>query len=130
MQRSWAGEEMAHGFVPATEEQIRASLGPFCLVAIEDCQAVGFVSAVRRDGEATAVMPAGPYLEIEHLYVVPELRRRGIGKALIDRVLAEAKALGIQHASMYSAVKDLRRVMRFYEQAGFESWYVRMFRKL
>jgi GrpB-like predicted nucleotidyltransferase (UPF0157 family)/N-acetylglutamate synthase-like GNAT family acetyltransferase len=130
LQRDWEREGATHGFVAATEVQIRALVGPFLLVAERAGRVVGFVSAVRREGEATAVMPAGPYLEIEDLYVVPQLRGRGIGKALIDRLLAEAKAQGIQHASVYSAVKDVRRIMRFYEQAGFESWYVRMFRKL
>lgn len=130
LQRDWEREGATHGFVPGTEEQIRALVGPFLLVAERTGRVAGFVSAVRREGEATAVMPAGPYLEIEDLYVVPQLRGRGIGKALIDRVLAEAKAQGIQHASVYSAVKDLRRAIAFYEEAGFESWYVRMFRKL
>ncbi|NIX57434.1 MAG: GNAT family N-acetyltransferase, partial [candidate division Zixibacteria bacterium] len=37
---------------------------------------------------------------LEHLTVLPNQRRHGFGKALVEHVLSEAKLLGVDHVSI------------------------------
>ena len=114
-----------------SEEQIRAAIGPYLLVAVIDNEVVGFISSSVRVSEGTAVIREGVgYLEIDSLYISPEFRRQGVGGDLITRIIAQAKARGVAYASLYSAAKDVHGILRFYEQHAFQSWYVQMFRKL
>jgi ribosomal protein S18 acetylase RimI-like enzyme len=131
LQQRWSEEGSAYGFVPESPEQVRAALSPYLLVAEVDEEAVGFVSGSIRLGEGAAVIPSGEsYLEVENLYVSPEFRGRGVGSGLITELLARARQRGVTYASLYSAAKDIRGVLGFYEKHGFRSWYVQMFRKL
>lgn len=108
-----------------------AALGPYLLVAESDGEVVGFISGSIHSSEGMAVIPEGEsYLEIDDLYVSPEFRRRGVGSGLITQILGRAKERGVAYALLYSASKDIRSILRFYERHGFQSWYVQMFREL
>ena len=127
LQVEWAEEHTAYGFVPMHEDGIRAALGPYCLVAEQDGEIVGFVSGTARISRDMTIMPDGDaYIEIDDICVVPRLRGRRIGSRLLERILAAARANGITKAMVYSSAKDIRPVMRFYEQHGFKSWFVQM----
>jgi GNAT superfamily N-acetyltransferase len=39
---------------------------------------------------------------IEHLWVAPEVQGRGIGRALVEQALAQARALGVRHVDVES----------------------------
>ena len=79
--------------------------------------------------EGLAVIPAQQrYFEVEDIYVRPEFRSRGIGGLLLGDLLRVAKEDGIERLSVYTATKDVDRVLRFYRDHGFESWFVRLFR--
>lgn len=60
----------------------------------------------------------GPLMQLEELYVVPPLRDRGIGTALIRDILCRASALGCGeiHINVDEVDADTRR---FYERHGF-----------
>jgi ribosomal protein S18 acetylase RimI-like enzyme len=117
--------------VPGSQEQIIAALGPYLLVAEANDEVIGFISGSIHSSERMAVMPDGEsYLEIDDLYISPEFRRRGVGSGLVNQPLAQAKQQGVAYALLYSAAKDVRGILRFYEQHGFQRWYVRMFREL
>lgn len=60
----------------------------------------------------------GPLAQLEELYVVPSLRDRGIGTALLTRAVAEVEARGgIEvHINVDEVDTDTRR---FYERHGF-----------
>lgn len=60
----------------------------------------------------------GPLVQLEELYVRPDLRDRGIGTALLDSVLAFAQSRGSQevHINVDEIDTDTRR---FYERHGF-----------
>ena len=131
LQQQWLAEDSVYGFTPADPEHVQAALGSYFLVAEVDGTVVGFISGSVHISEDTAVIPAGTsYIEIDDLYVSPQFRNQGIGSNLITEVLAHAKGQGITHALLYSATKDLHRIIRFYEQHDFQTWYVQMFRKL
>jgi GNAT superfamily N-acetyltransferase len=56
--------------------------------------------------------------ELYTLYVAPEHWSTGTGRALMDRVLAEARAEGHPQIILW-VLRDNRRARRFYERAGF-----------
>jgi ribosomal protein S18 acetylase RimI-like enzyme len=131
LQQLWCAEDNVYGLTPDNYEQIVAALDSYFLVAEVGGDVIGFVSGSAHVSEETAVTPAGQsYLEIDNLYVVPQFRQQGVGGRLVDQLLMQAKEEGITHALVYSAAKDIRRILKFYEQHDFRSWYVQMFRKL
>lgn len=95
--RALAAYERAPDAVVATEEGLlRDGFGPqpyfFCLIAEHDGQTAGF--ALYFFNYSTWMGRPGIYLE--DLFVQPELRGRGIGKALLARVAAIARDKGCQ----------------------------------
>ena len=86
-----------HG-LPAGRERVLRGIelafetsAPF-LVAVEGARAVGVCLANR----IASVEHGGPVLFIEELYVPPDMRRRGVARALLDRLLADARASGVK----------------------------------
>lgn len=93
--RALAAYERAPGAVKATEADLRAhGFGPNpyfqCLIAEEDGQPAGF--ALYFFDYSTWMGRPGIYLE--DIFVYPEFRGRGIGKALLQRVAAAAVEKG------------------------------------
>jgi ribosomal protein S18 acetylase RimI-like enzyme len=130
LQQKWSEEDNTHGFVPESREQIENALASY-LVAEVGGRVVGFISGAVRTGEGTAVIPAGEsYFDVDNLYVMPEFRNRGVGGSLITHRLAQAKQQGVSYALVYSAAKNIKEILKFYERHNFQSWYVQMFRKL
>jgi len=130
LQEQWAAEEITYGYVSGNMAQLLTALEDTFLLAVEDDRIVGYITASAHISEGTAVIPANAcYLEIDDLYVIRPRRGQGIGKALLDAVLARAEAAGIEYQLLYSSTKDIRRILSFYEECGFSSWYVQMYRK-
>jgi ribosomal-protein-alanine N-acetyltransferase len=62
----------------------------------------------------------GPEAEIADLAVAPEARRRGVGRALLDRVLGELGEAGAR--TVFLEVRESNQAARtLYEMNGFES---------
>jgi GNAT superfamily N-acetyltransferase len=62
--------------------------------------------------------------DVQSVFVVPELRNSGVGAALLDAVLAEARNRGLEHVTVHSS----DRAVPFYLRAGFQdgqSWLQR-----
>src|SRR5689334_22976735 len=79
------------GEVPATREQILAWPTDHFLVAEVDGAVVGFARGELKTAADVCVMPNGQsYMEVAGCYVRPEFQRRGIGTALLTRLLADA----------------------------------------
>ena len=55
------------------------------------------------------------------MYVTPDARSRGLGRALVDAATAHARALGVE--SLHLSVTDAHpAAKRLYETAGFVQW--------
>jgi GNAT superfamily N-acetyltransferase len=57
---------------------------------------------------------------LERLAVLSEFRRKGLGKALVDRVLTEAKALGARRVEI-GIIADHRELRDWYLRLGFRA---------
>ncbi len=78
------------------------------LIAEEDGGAVGFTEAEFAKGHVFVV----------DLYVREGFRRRGIGKALLERVADVARGRGLTHLELHVEERNTNAV-RFYERLGF-----------
>jgi len=118
--RALAAYERAPEAVTATDEGLeRDGFGPnpfyFCLMAEHDGKAAGF--ALYFYNYSTWLGRPGIY--VEDLFVEPELRGRGIGKALLERVAAIAVEKGCQRLEW--AVLDWNTpAIEFYRGMGAE----------
>jgi GNAT superfamily N-acetyltransferase len=54
--------------------------------------------------------------DVQSVVVAPELRNSGIGAALLDALLAEARGLELEHVTVHSS----ERAIPFYRRAGFD----------
>ena len=71
------------------------------------------------------------YFEIEEIYVVPEYRSMGIGRALYEFLEERLKEEGTEYIFLSTATKDWRKIFHFYiEELGMEFWSARLFKKL
>jgi ribosomal protein S18 acetylase RimI-like enzyme len=83
--------------------------------AIDDGQAHGFIT--------TAVMPAslmlGTAWMIRDLYVVPQCRRAGIARTLLQRVVDDARSAGACRVSLQTEAENTA-ALSLYVAAGFQ----------
>jgi ribosomal protein S18 acetylase RimI-like enzyme len=59
--------------------------------------------------------------ELLNVYTIPAYRRRGLGSALVDLAIAEARALGLRRIRL-QCTEDSRRI---YESRGFRALQAR-----
>ena len=79
------------------------------VVAYRDGRAAG-CCAFRRLDDATC--------EMKRMFIPPAFRGLGIGRALADRILADAKAAGYRRMRLETSVRQTDAI-RLYERAGF-----------
>jgi aminoglycoside 6'-N-acetyltransferase I len=81
------------------------------VIAEEDGRAVGFVFCVLGDrGRKTA--------HVTDIYVRPDARNKGIGRALLSAILEPARAAGLHHVSLEVLIRN-SDARRLYERLGF-----------
>jgi GNAT superfamily N-acetyltransferase len=105
----------------ARVEHVRAHLhdpGSWFLVATDGPAMVGMASgeALRGEDGAGPAIPGGWYLS--YLFVVPERWGEGIGEAILDAVLAEAKRRAISRMHLWTHL-DNERSHRIYRSRSF-----------
>jgi GNAT superfamily N-acetyltransferase len=105
----------------ARVERLKGHLDdPACrlVVAVDGAEIVGMATAepLREPDESGPVVPRGCFLG--YLFVVPERWAEGIGGALLDAVLAEAKHDGYDRIHLWTH-EDNERSHRLYGSRGF-----------
>ena len=117
------------GGTPAPAEEVH-----WIFDALVSGDGPGFVVIAEDDGRAVAVCTAsfqvairtaGRYVTLQEMYVEPDWRSSGVGRAVIDFALQHAVASGCQVAELGTPRAGDRQI-RFYESAGFENIGARM----
>ncbi len=85
-----------------------------CLVVEEDNQLIGYAAIVPK----TIHHRLSKYCEIENIGIVPEYRRQGIGKKLLEECCKWARSKGYQKIYLNSYFKNTN-ALSFYRQNGF-----------
>lgn len=68
------------------------------------------------------------YIEIDDIYISSIHRKTGIGSILLQTVLETAEKNGIEKSYVYSATKDLDKVINFYKEHSYKTWCIQMFK--
>jgi len=103
-------EELRHAIAAVLQNE---ELGLF-LVACDSGEIVGLAALAF----AWTLEHSGKSVWLDELYVVPERRGQGIGRALLARVIVEARALGCKAIDL-EVEEAHRRAERLYEREGF-----------
>jgi GNAT superfamily N-acetyltransferase len=97
--------------------EVAAGNGAF-LVARLSGRPVG-CGALRRLGDEALLAELGANTgELKRMYVAPEMRGRGIGRALLARLEAEARALGLVRLVLETGTRQAE-ALGLYDDAGF-----------
>jgi GNAT superfamily N-acetyltransferase len=91
-----------------------AGPGVHALVAERDGRIIGFT---RLCPSRPLENPPDASAEVTHLYVDPAIQARGTGRALLERVLAIARASGYRTLILW-VLEENRNARRFYERLG------------
>lgn len=75
--------------------------------------------ALRRLRETAVLQELGPQVgELKRMYVAPDVRGQGIGRALLARLEAEARALGLARLVLETGTRQVE-ALALYRRAGF-----------
>ena len=75
--------------------------------------------AVRRLRDPAQMRELGAHVgEIKRMYVAPSTRGRGVGRALLDRIEAEATAIGLTRLVLETGIRQTE-ALALYRRAGF-----------
>ena len=130
MSGDWETENSTYGYRKNEPDDIE---GNRIFLAEQDGEILGYLFGRGAQAErSSSVMEKGtPCFEIEELYVVPEHRSEGIGRALF--VFAEEKLRneGLAYLLLSTATKNYKRILHFYiDELGMDFWSARLYKKL
>lgn len=96
----------------------------FIYLATYHQRIAGFITFSKRN----VIRYPKPIVEVEELYVVPELRRKGIGKQLIQQALDYAQQQDCHYIFLASS-KDRLPAHKFYKSLKFDEYALHYRRK-
>ncbi len=130
MSAEWEAENSCYGYRKNDRSDIA---GNRIFLAEQDGAVLGYLfGSTEKSERPSSVMAEGtPYFEIEELYVVPEHRSEGIGRALFRFVEREVQTMGIEYIMLGTATKNYKSILHFYiDELGMEFWSARLFKRI
>ena len=130
MSADWEAEDSTYGYYKNSPEDI---IGNRVFLAEENGKILGYLFGhlhiPQRD---SSVMQKGTScFEIEELYVIPEYRSGGVGRALFLHTEGLVKEEGAQFITLTTATKNYQRILHFYiDELGMDFWSARLFKKI
>jgi len=119
------------GLVARTEDQIRKLDRQLIWVAEEENKIIGYAICLPRENDGSCIFKNDDkILELDEIFLIPEARGKEIGSQLLQKINDYARKAGYTKLFLYSSVKDLDPVTRFYRGSGFKTWAVQLFKEL
>ena len=130
MSEDWEQERSTYGYRKNNESDIE---GNRVFLADCDVQTVGYLfGKTELSKNSGSIMPDGTeFFEVEELYVIPQMRSQGIGRALFEFAQNKLKEEGVPYIMLSTATKDYKRILHFYiDEMGMDFWSARLFKKI
>ena len=129
LSEAWAAEDSCFGY--RLNERADIEGNRIFLAEDADGTAGYLFGKIYPSVQMKSVMPAGtPYFEVEEIYVVPEKRSRGIGRALF-RFAEQAVKADADYIVLSTATRNWKAVFRFYlDELDMRFWSARLFKKI
>ena len=109
-----SGSELAEEYVQLLEQDLATGTGRI-FVAEREAVVIGFLSCfVHRE----VLEQAQPELVLRDVFVMPDSRRQGVGRLLVDRAVAYARELAIGRL-VIGAITENRDALWSYRALGF-----------
>lgn len=127
---AWEQEQSCWGYRKNDRTDIE---GNRVFLAEEEGQVVGYLFGYMEKAEnIRSIMPTGtPYFEVEELYIVPEKRSQGVGRALFRHAEDILRGENVEYLMLSTATKNYRAILHFYiDEMGMDFWSARLFKKL
>ena len=125
----WAAEGSCYGYRPNDKTDIE---GNRIFFAEDGSTVTGYLfGRICRSEQMKSIMPEGtPYFEVEELYVVPEMRSRGIGAMLFGFAEETVKSKA-EYMVLSTATKNWKAIFHFYlDELDMKFWSARLFKKI
>jgi ribosomal protein S18 acetylase RimI-like enzyme len=130
LSQMWENENSCYGYIANDKSDIE---GNQIYVAEDNGNIVAYLFGNKKRAEnMQSIIPNGTdYFEIEELYVIPELRSKGIGKDLFNFVESTIKNEQIEYIMLNTATKNHKAVLHFYiDIVGMDIWSSRLFKRI
>ena len=128
LSEDWENEDSCHGYRKNAPADID---GNRIFAACENGELIGYLFGHCETTEkATSVIPERSVcFEIEEIYVKPEHRCKGVGKALFAYAEAAVKDEA-DFITLSTATKNHKAILHFYiDEIGMDFWSARLFKK-
>ncbi|MBT5874172.1 MAG: GNAT family N-acetyltransferase [Candidatus Latescibacteria bacterium] len=123
LSREWECEGSTIGEAAGETGHYLQKLDKLCLVAVDlKDQHIGYLTAVRARPDYAIITQGHEVLEIEELYVTSRYRSSGVGTELLIQARQYAHEHDIHFLHVFSASRDIKRALSFYEKNGFAAW--------
>jgi ribosomal protein S18 acetylase RimI-like enzyme len=119
------------GQVALTEDQMRQFDKRLIWVVEDEHRIVGYaIWRPHKNDDSCIFEQDDKILALDEIYLVPEARGKGIGSQLLRQINDYAGKAGYTKLFVYSSVKSLDAVIKFYRGNGFKTWNVQMFKEV
>jgi len=121
LDRRWSAENITiNPSSPASKEELAAHSCLF--VALDSGRVIGYACGdlAVGDGSDREVAVKYAFFEVGDIYVLPELRNRGIGGLLLEKLIKYGKEHGMKKFLLTASHKDMKRLLRFHLAHGFK----------
>ena len=119
------------GLIPRTEDELKKLDLKFIWVVEEHEKIAGYAICLpEKYGGQNIFHEDDKILELDEIYLLPEIRGKGTGSKLLDIIVKYAKKEGFTKFFIYSSVKDLTPIISFYRKNGLKTWAVQFYKDL
>lgn len=90
-----------------------------------------FGKACRAEQNSSVMQKDEEYFELEEIYVAPDMRSKGVGRALFRRAEETLRTEDVRTICLSTATKNYRAILHFYiEEMDMEFWSARLFKRI
>lgn len=129
LSEAWEAENSCYGYRANRRDDIE---GNRVFLAADRERTVGYLFGHCFQSEnMRSIMPEGsPCFEVEEIYVVPDRRSAGIGKALFEFAVSAVRNEA-EYVTLSTATKNWKAVFHFYlDELDMTFWSARLFRRI